>query len=411
MFALRNNIEINKVQQLLESLKSTGNLSFSEHKELLERAYHLLSDGTLTPELYNLGLSIICHVAENLPSDLFIRQLLYDCIVASRIFLYNTMLSKKHSAFFEAVKMGLFDLFAESYYTLDTKTVLTRDQKELFELFKKHKRLIVSAPTSFGKSRIIEEIILHSNYSNIAIVQPTIALLNETYGRFRKIGGLTKYNLINSLTFLNTTFGDSGNIFILTPEKMDLLLDQVTGIKIDFFVMDEIYKIQDDPDRKQVFTHCLYKLSKQDCDFYLIGPYFEDFSKRFLEKTQAIFKKFNVEVVQRDTLDLSTFRVGEEYNIANKSFINRKDKDINLRNIVSAIPGQTLIYVGDIRSVESRAKYLAKYVVQRTQNDLIEYIKDNVAEDWSLVQCLEKRIAFHHSAIPKYIQAEDSLFI
>ncbi len=406
MYVFAKSPNIQRASELLHTLRSDKSLQFSEYKELLERTHNLLSENSRQSDLYNLGLSVICHVAEKLPSDTFIRQPLYDCIVASRIFLYNTMLSRKHTAFFEAVKMGLFDLFAQSYYTLGTETILTKDQKELFDLFKKHRKLVVSAPTSFGKSRIIEEIILHSNYNNIAIVQPTIALLNETFGRFRKIKALSKYNLINSLTFLNTTFGDSGNIFILTPEKMDLLLDQATGISIDFFVMDEIYKIQDDPDRKQVFTHCLYGLSKQNCDFYLIGPYFEDFSSRFLEKTKAKFKKFSSEVVQRDTLDLSKIKANEEYNIGQERFVKRKSRDINLRDIVSACRGQTLVYVGNIRSVESRAKYLAEEVEQVTHNDLIHYIRDSVAEDWSLVQCLQKRIAFHHSAIPKYIQAE-----
>ncbi|WP_449399557.1 DEAD/DEAH box helicase [Chryseobacterium wanjuense] len=138
-------------------------------------------------------------------------------------------------------------------------------------MFNQHKRLIVSAPTSFGKSRIIEEIIIHNDYINIAIILPTIALLSETYIRFNSNSIIKEsYNLVNSLGLADTINKHNKNIFILTPEKMDMLLDEILDLKIDFFVMDEIYKIQDDEDRKSVFSNCLYRLSKMKTDFYLI---------------------------------------------------------------------------------------------------------------------------------------------
>lgn len=71
---------------------------------------------------------------------------------------------------------------------------------------------------------------------------------------------------------------------------MDMLLDERPDLKIDFFVMDEIYKIQDDEDRKSVFSNCLYRLSKMKTDFYLIGPYFDDFSPNFREKLNQFLK-------------------------------------------------------------------------------------------------------------------------
>lgn len=42
------------------------------------------------------------------------------------------------------------------------------------------KNLVVSAPTSFGKSLLIEEIIASKKFNNLVIIQPTLALLDET---------------------------------------------------------------------------------------------------------------------------------------------------------------------------------------------------------------------------------------
>ena len=42
--------------------------------------------------------------------------------------------------------------------------------------------VVLSAPTSFGKSLLIEEIIASNKFANIAVIQPTLALLDETSG-------------------------------------------------------------------------------------------------------------------------------------------------------------------------------------------------------------------------------------
>ncbi|MEK4110481.1 helicase [Paenibacillus sp. DS2363] len=389
--------------QLLAELKQNAFLSNSQYKFMLETAHSLLSSED--DEEYNLGLSIICHIAEAKPDDRFIHQLLFDCIIESRVFLYHEMFKNLNESYAEYVGHGFLDSFVQSFYTLNTGTVLTRDQKMLFEDFKKYKRLVVSAPTSFGKSRIVSEIIIQGNYNNIAVILPTIALLNETYLSFRKnLAIRERYNLINTST---QELGDTGNIFILTPEKMDLLLDSHPQLRIDFFTMDEIYKIQDDDERRHVFTHCLYRLSKMAGDFYLIGPYFKNFSKVFLDRTSAVFRRYTAEIVQKDMIDISSLENKKEFKISRHTFKKMADDDKNLINITSLIDGQTLVYLGRKDTVETRAKKIAeKRSDISIHNDLIDYIKSTIDDNWSLVNCLIKGVAFHHSSIPKYIQTE-----
>src|SRR6185312_8571095 len=40
------------------------------------------------------------------------------------------------------------------------------------------------------------------------------------------------------------------------------------------------------------------------------------------------------------------------------------------------------------------------------ESELIDYISENISENWSLVECLKAGIAFHHGSLPKYIQTE-----
>lgn len=179
---------IEKVKTLLEILKeSPKNFTLAQFKEILERNYLILSNGIEEYNNYNIALSVICHVADNLPSDKLIKQLLHDNIVKSRVFLYDEMLANKSQTYINDIELTNFDIVGEEFYkTEKSESILTRNQKRLFDDFQEKRRLIVSAPTSFGKSRIVQEIIIHNAYKNILIVLPTIALLNETFVRFKE---------------------------------------------------------------------------------------------------------------------------------------------------------------------------------------------------------------------------------
>ena len=61
-----------------------------------------------------------------------------------------------------------------------------RNQKELSEMLFSGQNIIVSAPTSFGKSLLIEEVVASNNFKNIVIIQPTLALLDETRHKLQK---------------------------------------------------------------------------------------------------------------------------------------------------------------------------------------------------------------------------------
>lgn len=169
-------------EQLENQLKNIKNLINLDIEDILINTYRLLDSEEV--EDYNLCLSIICHVANMSSSDAMIQQLLHDCIVKSRIFLYDHLLSQKDQ-FYKPV-ISAHDFLLRSLYTSSTTdTVLTKPQKDIFDAFQANRRLVVSAPTSFGKTRIIREIISHNKYKNIVLIMPTVSLLSEQYQDLR----------------------------------------------------------------------------------------------------------------------------------------------------------------------------------------------------------------------------------
>ncbi|WP_416224429.1 hypothetical protein [Acinetobacter tandoii] len=75
---------------------------------------------------------------------------------------------------------------------------------------------MVSAPTSFGKSLLIEEIIASNKFKNIVTIQPTLALLDETRQKLKKY---ENYKLIVK-TSQNSSL-EKGNIYLFTAERVN----------------------------------------------------------------------------------------------------------------------------------------------------------------------------------------------
>jgi hypothetical protein len=63
---------------------------------------------------------------------------------------------------------------------------LHEEQQHLSVELQSRKAVVVSAPTSFGKSLLIEEVVASLLYKQIVIIQPTLALLDETRKKLLK---------------------------------------------------------------------------------------------------------------------------------------------------------------------------------------------------------------------------------
>src|SRR4029078_10443370 len=104
------------------------------------------------------------------------------------------------------------------------------------------KNLVLSAPTSFGKSLLIDALLATGRYRRVAIVLPTIALLDEfrrrIERRFRDRFTLVMYHSQESS-------GKDNVIFLGTQER---LINRSDLGRIDLAVVDEFYKL--DPTRQ-----------------------------------------------------------------------------------------------------------------------------------------------------------------
>ncbi|SIQ28929.1 DEAD/DEAH box helicase [Peribacillus simplex] len=285
--------------------------------------------------------------------------------------------------------MSARDLLRYEFYRSENipNIVMHQKQAEVYDVISNHQSVILSAPTSFGKSLLIEEIVASKEYYNIVIILPTLALIDETRMK------LVKYSDVYKLIFSSKQSFGKRNIFILTPER----LLEIEGMPVaDFFIIDEFYKLdssRSEDERLNVLNHAFYRLIKSTDKFYLLGP-----------NIAAIPKGFEVDYACK-------FIPSDFTTVACDEIFIKREKKRELEQLVELLKNlyePTMVYCKAPGSAERNVKeflekansYLTK---NKHHNDAINWIKKNIHPDWLLISALSHGVAFHHGAMPRHL--------
>lgn len=259
-------------------------------------------------------------------------------------------------------------------------------QAEVYYALLQKENIVLSAPTSFGKSLIIDSIIASKNYSNIVVIVPTIALIDETRKRLSKFKDL--YKIITHPSQSIT----SKNVFILTQERA---VEIIAKVDVDFFVIDEFYKLSPqkaDEDRCHILNQVFYSLVKTGAQFYLLGPNIEKVTTELLDNVKYKFIKTDYKTV-----------VSERHNVT----VSKHESSINkLIELCSNLNDPTLIFCQSPASANKVASALLESKIfskDSINSDLVDWLKTNYHPQWILPNCLERKIGIHHGKVPRSI--------
>jgi hypothetical protein len=287
--------------------------------------------------------------------------------------------------YIDTENIGTRSLLAYEYnrpYHMNENTVFHRVQSEVYRLLMSGMNVILSAPTSFGKSLLIDAMVASNKYRNIAIVLPTLALVDETRRRLT----LT-YKEYKVITHSSQTIGEY-NIFIMTQERI-LSFDKLPDI--DFFVIDEFYKLgmESDGDRLVSLNHAFYKLLKGGGKFYMLGPFIEGIPKGVEQELQCVFIKTNYSTVVSDQI------------VVTKSVSGSLEKLISLADSLNE---PTLIYCSSpARANELAQSFLDASIcaIQPEMKSAYSWISSHYHPDWVFGQALSHGIGIHHGKLPR----------
>lgn len=240
--------------------------------------------------------------------------------------------------------------------------------------------VILTAPTSFGKSLIIDGLLASERFDNVAVVVPTIALIDETRRRLsEQFRGVYKI----------VTHPHQGltrrNVLVMTQER---ILDIEELPALDLFVIDEFYKLDptSDPERANLLNQAFHRLKGTGAQFYLLGPNVGQLPLQLNELARVI------------TTDFSTVAV----DIRRVQTTGKEDFD-SLISLCRKLDEPTLVFCKSPTQARRVVKRLIAGGVGEPGRMQLEadWIGDQYHPDWSFVRGLRHGIGIHHGRIPR----------
>lgn len=385
------------MESIIKILDEGKKISYEQSFLFLGQCAKLLADGNEQNELQVRRIAIhILNAWERIPKETYP---IWNDILESIGFYPYLELNKLDLENYSLSDEIRINSFRSDYLG---NTFMHRQQKKLSNLLMQEKNIIASAPTSFGKSLLIEEIVASHIYKNIVIIQPTLALLDETRLKLKKYN--KQYKIIVRTSQLPSE--DKGNLFLLTAERV---MEYETLPHIDLLIIDEFYKLslKRIDERADVLNNAFLKIiNKFDSKFYFLGPNIDGITEGFEQRYNALFFKSNFSLVDCNVRDLS-----EKYDITKSQRALDKEKMPDLFDLLDRLKNeQTLVYC----STPSRARRFAKayyeHLVEKKYETvpevpLIEWIEKNISEKWSLAKELKYGIAIHDGSLQKHIGA------
>ncbi len=307
----------------------------------------------------------------------------------------------------------------------DDENYFVRDQKNIYDSLQKEKFYSYSGPTSMGKTFVIRKFIINqikNNYKkNYVVVVPTKALISEITSDFiTELNSLLKeknYKVIN--TYSETNENDKYNyVMIYTQERLLSHLIN-SSIKVNYVFIDEAHKLFYKDTRTMYFYKILDILRNQDNvpNIYFSAPLIKN-PNEFLDllpeigtKSSSVFE-FTPVNQQKFMIDYNSKNI-RIYNDLSSNFIELEyDKiekfDINYILNQLGENRKNLVYC---ESKKEAINYALEYSKNRKPieeneylNKVKKYIKDEIHEDYWLIDMLSKGVAYHIGYIPNSIR-------
>jgi superfamily II DNA/RNA helicase len=322
------------------------------------------------------------------------------------------------------------------------RSTLTDMQKTVWDTVSSGASLALSAPTSAGKSFVflayIEHVKRERPQTNVVYLVPSRALISQVSCELRRAVADRAFNVaVVPIQF--EASNDSTPIYVLTPERLQVLLQISDEISFDVAIVDEAHLIGEGS-RGIVLHSVLQELQcrKRSMQFLFSSPQVRDPSifgavvgdkKVRVVKTQDSPVAQNIIFLKRDTqnnrrIEISLWTGGKEAFLseieAPTPIYNSADRLIYTSWVLGR-GSQSLVYAEGPASCESIAlkiKYLCEdpmfdselgaggiaedVVLARKQ--LSEFAKESVHSTYVLAETVLIGVGFHYGRIPALLR-------
>lgn len=273
-------------------------------------------------------------------------------------------------------------MVADAVTSEDLNVTFHREQIVALNTLLSGRNLVLSAPTSFGKSLLIDALLATGRYKRVAIVLPTIALLDEFRRRIERRFG-ERFALI---MYASQEVSAEGNVIFLGTQER--LINRKDLGQLDLAVVDEFYKL--DPtrqdDRSSTLNAAVYQLLRRSNQFFFLGPNIETVRYSTDNRWKFEFLHTRFSTVAVDTFDLTKIKNKEE----------RLTQELKSSNNWPA-----LVFISSPDRANQLATTLTENISFAEVADMSDWIDENFGEGWELSDAVASGVAVHHGRIPR----------
>lgn len=280
---------------------------------------------------------------------------------------------------------------------LNEEKVLHREQFRLLSSLLAGKNIAVSAPTSFGKSFVIDAFIKLRKPRNVAIIVPTIALTDETRRRiYKKFAN--EYNII---TTTDIPLAER-NIFIFPQERALCYVNKIDSL--DILIVDEFYKSSKDfeKERSASLIKTIIKLGQIAKQKYYLAPNITKIEDNQFTKDME-FMKMDFNTVFLKVTDYYP-QIGTDTQKKGEYFLN----------LNRTLKGKTLIYAGSFSNITSLSNLILETspkIDSVLLNDFSDWLGKNYDYNWNLTLLAKRGVGVHNGSLHRSLsQIQIKLF-
>lgn len=295
------------------------------------------------------------------------------------------------------------DAFAFQSFQVDAgeshPVVLHREQSRVLRRLIDGESLALSAPTSFGKSFIIDSFIRINAPKTVMIIVPTLALADETRRRLgRKFGA--EYRIVTSI---ENDVPDASAIYIFPQERALSYADRIG--QIDLLVVDEFYKASAtyDKERSASLIRAIMKFGSMAKQRYFLAPNISSLSDNpFTTGMEFVKLDFNTVVLK---MHYAHREIGRD----------SQKKASALLEVLKRSNQKTLVYVGTYSGISEVVTIvldsLRRLNVSRLLEDFEEWILSAYGGNWNLPAIVSRGIGIHNGQLHRSLsQIQIKLF-
>ena len=303
-----------------------------------------------------------------------------------------------HVIEFLAEECGLYQYIDRDNFSLLTQSVIEAHSVNLDKKLYLHSKqmqallwllegdnVILSAPTSFGKSLLVDAFLSIRRPKIVVMILPTIALIDETRRRLIKALDETYHIVTSASTPFNK---DKNTIFVLTQERF-LAREDIS--EIDFLFVDEFYKLDPNRDdsRFETLNIALFGALKITKQSFMAGPHIKkiELGDRWTGKfrfMQTDYKTVTVNVIDRTK--------------------SENKLECFLTDLASVGNEASLVFTASPRSAHALLNNIVEAGIAyetKIGTKLGRWIAENYHPAWGLAGSTQRGIVVHHGRLPR----------